>query len=153
MATHFRILAMRTPWWWWWFSHQVMSDFVTPRTVTCQASPSMGFPREEYWNGLPFPSPGDVPHPGIKPISPALQADSLPMSYLGTPCLFIFLLSSKNIGNYGIFFKLCLDSTLNQIKRHACFKKIFRSISMQKKRSSHIIPHKKTENYLSKLGP
>ena len=51
------------------------------------------------------------------------------------------------------FFKLCLDSTLNQIKRHACFKKIFRSISMQKKGSSHIIPHKKTENYLSKLGP
>jgi len=38
----------------------------------------MGFPRQEYWSGLPFPSPGDLPHPGIKPGSPPLQADSLP---------------------------------------------------------------------------
>ena len=43
-----------------------------------QASPSMGFSRQEYWSGLPFPSPGDVPDPGIKPRSPALQADALP---------------------------------------------------------------------------
>ena len=43
-----------------------------------QASPSMGFSRQEYWNGLPFPSPGDLPDPGIKPRSPALQADALP---------------------------------------------------------------------------
>ena len=38
----------------------------------------MGFSRQEYWNGLPFPSPGDLPDPGIEPGSPALQADSLP---------------------------------------------------------------------------
>ena len=38
----------------------------------------MGFPRQEYWSGLPFPSPGDLPNPGIEPRSPALQADSLP---------------------------------------------------------------------------
>ena len=38
----------------------------------------MGFPRQEYWNGLPFPSPGDLPDPGVKPGSPALQADTLP---------------------------------------------------------------------------
>ena len=38
----------------------------------------MGFPRQEYWSGLPFPSPGDLPHPGIEPGSPALQADALP---------------------------------------------------------------------------
>ena len=38
----------------------------------------MGFPRQEYWSGLPFPSPGDLPDPGIEPGSPALQADSLP---------------------------------------------------------------------------
>ena len=42
-----------------------------------QAPPSMGFSRQEYWSGLPFPSPGDLPDPGIKPRSPALQADSL----------------------------------------------------------------------------
>ena len=52
--------------------------FVTPRTVACQAPLSVEFSRQEYWSGLPFPSPGNLPHPGIKPGSPALQADSLP---------------------------------------------------------------------------
>ena len=42
-----------------------------------QAPPSMGFSRREYWSGLPFPSPGDLPNPGIEPRSPALQADAL----------------------------------------------------------------------------
>ena len=46
-------------------------------TVDCQALLSMGFSRQEYWNGLPFPSPKDLPNPGIEPRSPALQADSL----------------------------------------------------------------------------
>ena len=50
----------------------------TSRTVACQAPLSMGFSRQEYWNGLPFPSPGDLPNSGIKPGSPALQAGSLP---------------------------------------------------------------------------
>ena len=51
--------------------------FVTPWTVAHQAPPSMGFYRQKYWSGLPFPSPGDLPDPGIKPRSPALQADAL----------------------------------------------------------------------------
>ena len=46
--------------------------FVTPWTITRQAPPSMGFPRQEYWSGLPFPSPGDLPDPGIEPTSPAV---------------------------------------------------------------------------------
>ena len=50
--------------------------FVTPWTVNPQAPPSMGFSRQEYWSGLPFPSPGDLPDPGIEIRSPALQADS-----------------------------------------------------------------------------
>ena len=50
----------------------------TPWTVACQALLSMGFSRQEYWNGLPFPSPGTLPDPGIEPGSPALQADILP---------------------------------------------------------------------------
>ena len=54
-----------------------MPHSVTPWTVACQAPPSMGFSRQEYWSGLPFPSPGDLPYPGIKPKSPTLQADSL----------------------------------------------------------------------------
>ena len=49
----------------------------TPWIVACQAPLSMGFSRQEYWSGLPFPSPGDLPVPGIEPRSPALQADSL----------------------------------------------------------------------------
>ena len=59
--------------------------FVTPWTVARQAPPSMGFSRQGYWSGLPFPSPGDLPDPGIEPRSPALQADSLPLSHLGSP--------------------------------------------------------------------
>ena len=49
-----------------------------PMDCTHQAPPSMGFSRQEYWSGLPFPSPGDLPDPGIKPRSPALQMDTLP---------------------------------------------------------------------------
>ena len=50
-----------------------------------QAPLSMAFPRQEYWNGLPFPSPGDFPNPGIKPGSPALQTDALPTEPPGKP--------------------------------------------------------------------
>ena len=50
---------------------------VTPQTVACQTLLSIGFCRQEYWSGLPFPSPGDLPDPGLELDSPALQADSL----------------------------------------------------------------------------
>ena len=63
-----------------------MSDsFVTPQTIAHQAPLYMEFSRQEYWNGLPFPSPGDLSDPEIKPISPAWQANSLPLSRLGSP--------------------------------------------------------------------
>ena len=52
--------------------------FATPWTVAYQAPPSMGFSRQEYWSGLPFPSPRDLPNPRIKPGSSTLQADALP---------------------------------------------------------------------------
>ena len=52
--------------------------FVTPWSVAYQAPPSLEFSRQEYWTGLPFPSPGDLPDPGIEPRSPALQTDTLP---------------------------------------------------------------------------
>ena len=64
-------------------TYLVMSDSVTPWTVAHQAPLSMGFSGQEYWSGLPCPTPGDLPNPGIKPVSPALQVDSLPMSHLG----------------------------------------------------------------------
>ena len=57
--------------------------FATPWTVAPQAPPSMGFCKQEYWSGLPLPSPGDLPDLGIKPRSPALQADTLPSELKG----------------------------------------------------------------------
>ena len=67
MATHSTILAWRTPW-----------------TVAHEAPLSTGFSQQEYWSGLPCPPPGNLPNPGIKPtspVSPAFQADSLPLSH------------------------------------------------------------------------
>ena len=65
---------------WSWVSVRVIRVwlFVTPWTVAYQAPPSVGFSRREYSSGLLFPSPGDLPNPGIEPRSPALQADALP---------------------------------------------------------------------------
>ena len=63
-------------------------SFATPWTAARQAPVSMGFSRQEYLSGLPFSTPGDIPDPGIQlasPASPALQADSLPLSHLGSP--------------------------------------------------------------------
>ena len=59
-----------------------MSDSATPWTVAYQAPPSMEFSRQEYWSGLPFPSPGHLPDPGIEPGSPTLQIDALPLNHL-----------------------------------------------------------------------
>ena len=56
-----------------------MYHFAAPWTIACQAPLSMGFSRQECWRGLPFPSPGDLPDPGIEPRSPALQANALPL--------------------------------------------------------------------------
>ena len=70
------------------FSHVQL--FVTLRTVALQAPLSMGFSRQEYWSGFPCPPPGDLPNPGIEPVSlaaPALQADSLPLSIREAPCM------------------------------------------------------------------
>ena len=58
---------------------QLCPTLCTPWTAARQAPLSIGFPRQEYWSGLPFPSPGDLPDPGIEPGSPALQAGSLPL--------------------------------------------------------------------------
>ena len=55
----------------------VSDSFETPWIAACPAPLSMEFPKQEYWNGLPFPSPADLPDPGIEPRSPALQVDAL----------------------------------------------------------------------------
>ena len=71
------------------------NSFVTPWTVAHQAHLSMEFPRQEYWSGLPFPSPGDLPDPWIKPASSAWQVDSLPLSHLGSPFLEYYITARK----------------------------------------------------------
>ena len=73
--------------------------FVTPWTVAHQALPSMGFSRQEYWHGLPFSSPGDLPDPGIEPRSHALQADALTSEPSGKPNQVAF----KKKSNHFIF--------------------------------------------------
>ena len=71
-----------------WFSCQVVSNsFETPWTIACQVPLPMGFPRQEYWNALPFPSTGALPDPGIDPASPALGGGFLTTEPPGKPML------------------------------------------------------------------
>ena len=65
------------------------NSFAIPWTIAHHVPLSIGFPREEYRSGLPFPSPGDLPNPGIKLASPAWHADSLLLSHQGSPILYI----------------------------------------------------------------
>ena len=69
--------------------------FATPWTVAYLAPLSMGFSRQ--WSGLPFPSPGDLPNPGIEPGSPALQSDALPSELLGKPILVATIKSGASL--------------------------------------------------------
>ena len=70
---------------------------MTPWTLAYQAVTSMGFSRQEYWSGLPFPSPGSLPDPEIEPVSPALQTDPLPSEPQGSPekCMALLILSTS----------------------------------------------------------
>ena len=72
---------------------------VTPGTVFLQAPLSMGFSRQEHWNGLPFPSPGDLSDPEIKPVSPVLQVDSLLTEPPGKPKKNMFALNPTYLEN------------------------------------------------------
>ena len=82
--------------------------FVTPWTGAYQAPPCMGFSRQEYWSGLSFPSPGDLPDPGIEPGSPAFQVDTLTSEPLGKPSKIkpVVKYVQYNI-IYGKYFKTC----------------------------------------------
>ena len=67
--------------------------FGNPWTIAHQAAPSIEFSSQEYWSGLPFPYPGDLPDPGIEPGSPTLQADALPSEPSGNP----FVINSSSL--------------------------------------------------------
>ena len=81
-------------WKWKFLSHIWL--FETPWTVAHQAPLSMEFSRQEYWNGFPFPSPEDLHNPGIKPGSPALQADSVPSEPPGKPLIW-HIIANNNL--------------------------------------------------------
>ena len=70
------------------FSCSVMSDSVTPWTVAHQGPLTTGFSRQEYWSGLPFPSPGDPPDPGMEPASPALAGGFFTTERQGSPVIY-----------------------------------------------------------------
>ena len=91
--------------------------FVIPWTVVYQVSLSMGFSRQEYWSGVPFPSPGDLPDPGIEPRSPALQAEALPTEPPGKPkeCIDMVILTLTVIEMENTFGLLFLSSSLIQM--------------------------------------
>ena len=88
--------------------------FATLGTVACEDPLSMGFSRQEYWRGLPCPPPGDLPNPGIEPMSltaPVCQASSLPLVPAGTPytCICSLLVFSSVVVYHRIFnIVLCL---------------------------------------------
>ena len=89
------------------------SLFSTPWTVTHQAPLSMEFSRQEYWNRLPFGSPGDLPDSGMEPESPALKADSLPSEPPGKPNSYLVLckVSIENCGH--VKWALIIDPVKN----------------------------------------
>ena len=76
-------------------SGSTVLDSLQPHRLGLQAPLSMGFPRQESWSGLPFPSPEDLPDSGMEPASLALQVDSLPLSRLGSPVVLKYVLLRK----------------------------------------------------------
>ena len=104
-------------------SCSVLSDSATPWTAACQVPLSMILSQQAYWSGLPFPSPGDLPDPGIKSGSPALQADSLPSEPPGKPVAFTLLLINQIIEMCGA----CRENTggamcsLSNLELHGSF--------------------------------
>ena len=78
-------------------AHSVMSNSATPWTIAHQAPPSMELSRQEYWSRLPFPSPRDLPDPGIEPGSPALLADALPSEPPGNPKEGVYVPTSRPV--------------------------------------------------------
>ena len=92
-------------------SCSVMSySSATPQTVARQAPLSMGFSRQEYWSGLPIPSPGNLPDPRIEPGSPTLQADSLP-----SELSFIEFLLCAKLSIY-VIFHLTIHMTISKMR-------------------------------------
>ena len=92
--------------------------FATPWSASCQAPLSIGFSREEFWSGLPFPPPGESSHPGIEFVSPALHMDSLPTETLGKPQNSVRLFKKSYVIKYNFVIDLNLTVVLFLITRN-----------------------------------
>ena len=88
--------------------------FEIPWTVAYQAPPSMEFSRQEYWSGLPFPSPGDLLNPGNEPRSPVLQADTLPSEPPGKPRRYRYI-QDPHILPFIVYIKITIASSIINI--------------------------------------
>ena len=111
--------------------------FATPWTTTYQAPLSMGFLRQEYWSGLPFPSIGDLPDPRITPKSLALQADSLPAEPPGKPNQFLW----NSLILYRIFQLILELSTLFRINKNRVYGKII-DVFMSSEGNMSLLAHR-----------
>ena len=86
----------------------------------------MGFSRQEYWSELPFPSPGNLPDPGIEPVSPSLQADSLPSELPGKPhSLFFIGQLTPFLRVTEIYFRLLIQSKMTKYVNHFYMEKFY----------------------------
>ena len=89
--------------------------------VAHQALLSMEFSRQEYWNGLPFPSPGDLPNPRIVPRSPAVQADSLPTEPPGKPVLYYYVIFMLELFSAICLLYIILSFSKQSQKSNCCY--------------------------------
>ena len=128
-------------------SHLIVSNSLQPH-----APLSMGFPRQEYWSELPFPPPGDLSNPGIKPWSPALQADFLPSEPPGKPTINLLVISEMTTQvQFGTFGGFCdqLSLIINSLCRPRSTVKHF---SLFPTPCPHSIPQSPTPPSTLRLG-
>ena len=126
--------------------------FAIPWTVALQAPLAMGFPRQEYWSGLPFLPPGDLPDPGIKSRSPTLQADSLPCELSGKPLhtcyLWLLIVLPFTLKNHS-----SLDDTFNELNSHPMNQLFLMSLPYWSNVGPHCFPpvYNLAPTYISRL--
>ena len=111
--------------------------FATPWTVTYQVPLSIGFSRQEYWSGLPFPPPGDLPNPGVEPRSPTLQADALLSEPPGKPHTIVYRLQSHTFVCFMYFGRWVLHTKTSINFSHPHFHSLYLLIRVILQRPRH----------------
>ena len=113
--------------------------FVTPWTVTYQVPLSIGFSRQKYWSGLPFPPPGDLPNPGVEPRPPTLQADALLSEPPGKPHTIVYRLQSHTFVCFMYFGRWVLHTKTSINFSHPHFHGLYSLISHTPETQAHAI--------------